>query len=71
MLNTILALMLANCAGTTINQNSGMNKRGEIVIIKCDNCGKELFVRDTNIRPKMFCTIWCMDSYAKEIPVMT
>jgi len=45
-----------------------MNKRGEIVIVKCENCGKELFVRDNNIRPKMFCTIGCMDSYAEEIP---
>jgi len=41
-----------------------MNKHGEIIIVKCENCGKELFVKDTNIRQKMFCTIRCMDSYA-------
>ncbi len=70
MLNTILALMLVDCTRTTMNQNSGMNKRGEIVVIKCENCGKELFVEDTNIRQKMFCTIGCMDSYATEISVM-
>ncbi len=70
MLNTILALMLANCRRTLVNQNPGMNKRGEIVVIKCENCGKELFVKDTNIRQKMFCTIGCMDSYSTEIPVM-
>ena len=70
MLKTILALMLANCARTTINQNSGMNKHGEIVVVKCENCGKLIFVEDTNIRQKMFCTIGCMDSYATEIPAM-
>jgi len=45
-----------------------MNKSGKIIIAKCENCGKELFVIDTNIRQKMFCTIRCMDSYAEEIP---
>ncbi len=68
MLNTIL---VPAKHARTINQNSVRNKRGEIVIVKCENCGKELFVRDSNIRPKMFCTIGCMDSYATEIPVMT
>ncbi len=71
MLYTILALIPAKYARNKINQNSVRNKRGEIVIIKCENCGKELFVKDTNIRPKMFCTIGCMDSYTTEIPVMT
>jgi len=70
MLNIILALLLANCTSTIITQKSGMNKRGEIVIVKCENCGKELFVKDTNIRQKMFCTIGCMDSYGTEIPMM-
>ncbi len=44
-----------------------MNKNGKIVNVKCENCGKELFVKVTNIRQKMFCTIRCMDSYAEEI----
>jgi len=44
-----------------------MNKHGEIIIVKCEKCGKDLFVKDTNIRQKMFCTIRCMDSYAEEI----
>ena len=43
---------------------------GKIVIVKCENCGKELFVKDTIIRQKMFCTIGCMNSYATEIPMM-
>jgi len=48
-----------------------MNKRGKIVNVKCENCGKELYVKDTNIRQKMFCTIQCMDSYTEEIPMTT
>lgn len=44
-----------------------MNKRGKIVNVKCEKCGKELYVIDTNIRQKMFCTIQCMDSYDEEI----
>ena len=44
-----------------------MNKHGEIVIVKCENCGKELFIKDTNIRQKMVCTIQCMDSYAAKL----
>jgi hypothetical protein len=47
-----------------------MNKHGNIVNVKCENCGKELFIIDTNIRQKMFCTIGCMDSYSIEIPMM-
>ncbi len=47
-----------------------MNKRGKIVNVKCENCGKELYVKDTNIRQKMFCTIKCMDSYSEEISMM-
>jgi len=58
---------LANCTSTEIIEKSGMNKRGNIVIVKCENCGKELIVIDSNIRQKMFCTIRCMDSYAEEI----
>lgn len=69
MLKVILVLLLANCTSTA-TQKSSMNKHGEIVTVLCENCGKELFVKDTNIRQKMFCTIGCMDSYATEIPMI-
>ncbi len=35
---------------------------GEIVIVKCEKCGKKIFVNENCIRPKMFCTLGCMDS---------
>ena len=58
-----------NCTSAKKILKSGMNKRGKMVIVKCENCRKELFVKDSNIREKMFCTIRCMDSYAEEFPM--
>lgn len=34
-----------------------------MVEIKCENCGKEIFVYKEYVREKMFCTMGCMDSY--------
>ncbi|MCE8422488.1 MAG: hypothetical protein J5U17_06815 [Candidatus Methanoperedens sp.] len=36
----------------------------KIVEIKCEKCGKEIYVIETYLRDKMFCTLGCMDSYA-------
>jgi len=37
----------------------------EIIEIKCQNCGKELFIQEEYVREKMFCTLGCMDSYSE------
>ncbi len=37
----------------------------EIVEVKCNYCGREIFVQKGYIREKMFCTLGCMDSYIK------
>lgn len=39
----------------------------ELVEIKCDNCGKEIFVLEDHIRQEMFCTIGCMDEFNGKI----
>lgn len=31
--------------------------------VKCDKCGKSIFILEEHIRDKMFCTLGCMDSY--------
>jgi hypothetical protein len=46
-----------------------MKENGKIVIIKCENCGKELYLEEIKIRQKMFCTIRCMESYTEKIPM--
>lgn len=48
-------------------------KRGlEIVEVKCENCGKTLYVLDKCVREKMYCTIGCMDGFNNnKSPIMT
>ncbi|MCZ7401654.1 MAG: hypothetical protein O8C61_05480 [Candidatus Methanoperedens sp.] len=39
----------------------------EIVEVKCKKCSKEIYVQQSYVREKMFCTLGCMNSYmAKE-----
>lgn len=35
----------------------------EIVEVKCENCGKEIYVRESSVREEMFCTLACLSSY--------
>ncbi len=35
----------------------------EIVEVKCENCGKEIYVQEDYVREKMFCTLGCLSSY--------
>jgi hypothetical protein len=35
----------------------------EIVEVKCQSCGKGLFVLKNVVKEKMFCTLGCMGSY--------
>ncbi|MCZ7396163.1 MAG: hypothetical protein ABOK23_07285 [Candidatus Methanoperedens sp.] len=35
----------------------------EIVEVKCENCGKEIYVQENHIREEMFCTLGCLSSY--------
>jgi hypothetical protein len=37
----------------------------EIVEVRCDNCGKEIYVQDNCVREKMFCTLGCLSSYSR------
>jgi hypothetical protein len=37
----------------------------EIVEVKCEKCGKEIYVLEKYVRKEMFCTLGCMDSYFK------
>ena len=46
------------------------NRTGEIVIVNCENCGKELYVNNNYIRQQMFCTLGCMDSHDEKTPMM-
>lgn len=39
---------------------------GKIAMVKCEKCGKEIFVEENFIRQRMFCTLGCMDSFVKE-----
>ncbi len=32
----------------------------EIVEVRCANCGKEIYVYESYVRDKMFCTIACL-----------
>ena len=34
----------------------------ELTMIHCAHCGKEIVIMNECIKPKMFCTIRCMDS---------
>ena len=38
--------------------------------VKCDNCGKYIYVLEDRIKEKMFCTLGCMN-ISKERPVCT
>lgn len=47
------------------------NSKTEIVEIKCDTCGRDMYVRRNSIRDKMFCTLKCMDTFqSKNEPVI-
>lgn len=39
------------------------NKLGEIIAVKCKNCGKDIYVKENYIRQNMFCTFGCMNLY--------
>ncbi len=39
------------------------NPKTEIVEIKCNTCGKGMYIRRNSIREKMFCTIKCMETF--------
>jgi uncharacterized OB-fold protein len=47
-------------------RTKGQKIYGKIVIVKCEKCGREIFVDENFIRPRMFCTLGCMDSYIEE-----
>lgn len=34
-----------------------------IVEKDCENCGKKIYVRESYLREKMFCTIGCLDQF--------
>ncbi|MCZ7357723.1 MAG: hypothetical protein O8C66_00845 [Candidatus Methanoperedens sp.] len=40
----------------------------ELLAIRCANCKKEIYVQESYIREKMFCTLDCMDNYNGEKP---
>lgn len=40
----------------------------QIVEVKCSGCGKIIPVLSDYLREKMFCTLGCMDLYAKASP---
>jgi len=35
----------------------------ELKQVKCEQCGKEIYVNENYLREKMFCTLGCLDSY--------
>ncbi len=35
----------------------------ETVEIKCENCGKRVYVFEYALRKRMFCTLGCMDAF--------
>ena len=37
----------------------------ELIEIKCENCGKEIYVYDGYVREQMYCTLRCLDSADK------
>ena len=37
----------------------------EIVELRCNNCGKTVYVMDEYIREDIFCTLGCMDNFGK------
>ena len=39
------------------------NKLGEIIAVKCKNCGKDIYIKENYIRQNMFCTLGCMNLY--------
>ena len=34
----------------------------ELIEVKCDSCGKEIYVYDIYAREHMYCTLHCLDS---------
>ena len=34
----------------------------ELIEVKCDSCGKEIYVYDIYAREHMYCTLRCLDS---------
>jgi hypothetical protein len=39
----------------------------KMIEIRCENCGKKIYVWSDYLKEKMFCTLECMSSY-KETP---
>lgn len=37
----------------------------EMIEIKCETCGKNIFIIKEFMRDKMFCTLGCLDMYQK------
>lgn len=34
----------------------------ELIEVKCDNCGKDIYVYESYVREHMYCTLGCLDS---------
>ena len=62
-------VILGYCT-SAVSKKLEQNRYGEIVIVNCENCGKELYVNNNYIRRQMFCTLGCMDSYKEKTPSM-
>ena len=37
----------------------------ELIEVKCDSCGKDIYVYDNYVREHMYCTLRCMDNVEK------
>ncbi|MCE8422489.1 MAG: hypothetical protein J5U17_06820 [Candidatus Methanoperedens sp.] len=35
----------------------------ELVEVKCEKCGKGIYIQESHLREKMFCTLGCLGSY--------
>ncbi|VVB95768.1 Uncharacterised protein [uncultured archaeon] len=47
------------------HKRSGLPALSSLLEIKCENCGREIYVGEDYVREKMFCTLGCMDLYIK------
>ncbi len=44
---------------------------GKIYIVNCETCGKEIYINENYVRPRMFCTLGCMYSDIKEAQMIS
>jgi len=65
----VSSVILGYCT-SAITKKLEPNGSGEIVLLNCENCGKELYINNNYIRQQMFCTLGCMDSYHEKTPLM-